>query len=310
MERVQKREASINLKLLNELRFAAMLCCALLFPALAVAQSPGNTLLVVAHPDDEYYFAATIYRMATQLHGRVDELIITDGEGGFRYSTLAEPYYKKSLTVEAVGREDLPAIRREEALNAGKVLGIRRHFFLNQKDDNFTTDEEDGQKHGWNSALITSKIEALVEKEHYQNIFSILPRSTTHGHHQAATALAAMAIRNLPEQIRPVLFGFDTNASAFVPGHEVQDSQGWRSTYAYAFDRTTKFGFHDALSYEIVVDWMIAEHKSQGLLQTMCGKDPKEYIWVDFASTPKAKTAADSLFSMLDLRPTDQGGVR
>ena len=38
-----------------------------------------------------------------QLNGRVDELIITDGEGGFRYSTLAEPYYKKLLTNEAIG---------------------------------------------------------------------------------------------------------------------------------------------------------------------------------------------------------------
>jgi LmbE family N-acetylglucosaminyl deacetylase len=79
-----------------------MLYCTLLSSVFATAESPGKTLLVVAHPDDEYYFAATVYRMAIQLHGRVEELIITDGEGGFRYSTLAEPYYTKSLTVEAI----------------------------------------------------------------------------------------------------------------------------------------------------------------------------------------------------------------
>lgn len=67
------------------------------------AARPGKTLLVVAHPDDEYYCAATIYKMAVQLGGTVDELIITNGEGGCRYSTLAEAYYKKTLTVEAVG---------------------------------------------------------------------------------------------------------------------------------------------------------------------------------------------------------------
>jgi hypothetical protein len=50
----------------------------------------ANGLIVVAHPDDDYYFAATVYRMAVQLHGQVDELIITNGEGGFRYSILAE----------------------------------------------------------------------------------------------------------------------------------------------------------------------------------------------------------------------------
>ncbi|MBB6145051.1 LmbE family N-acetylglucosaminyl deacetylase [Silvibacterium bohemicum] len=285
-----------------------MLCCTLLLSSFAVAQSPGKTLLVVAHPDDEYYFAATVYRMATQLHGQVDELIITDGEGGFRYSTLAEPYYKKSLTVEAIGREDLPAIRREEALNAGRILGIKEHFFLNQKDDAFTTDEEDGPKHGWDAALIRGKIETLIKKEHYQYVFSILPRTTTHGHHQAATALAALAIHDVPENIRPVLFGFDTDATDFIPSRQVQHPQGWRSTYAYAFDRTTKFGFHDALSYQIVVDWMIAEHKSQGLLQTMCGKDPKEYVWVDFASAPNANAAANSLFGLLDFGAIHQAG--
>jgi len=121
-------------------RLIAVAMCAFLLQSFpASAEPPGKTLLVVAHPDDEYYFAATVYRMAVQLHGRVDELIITNGEGGFRYSTLAEPYYNKSLTVEKIGRAELPAIRRKEALNAGKIIGIKRHFFLNQKDDNFTT---------------------------------------------------------------------------------------------------------------------------------------------------------------------------
>jgi len=282
-------------------RLIAVAMCAFLLQSFpASAEPPGKTLLVVAHPDDEYYFAATVYRMAVQLHGRVDELIITNGEGGFRYSTLAEPYYNKPLTVEKIGRAELPAIRRKEALNAGKIIGIKRHFFLNQKDDNFTTDEEDGPEHGWSSELIANKIESLVKKEHYQYVFSILPRTTTHGHHQAATMLAARAIHNLPEDIRPVLLGFDTDATEFFPRRPEQYPQRWSTNYAYAFDRTTRFGFQDALSYQIVVNWLIAEHKSQGLLQTMCGKDPKEYIWIDLDSTSEAEDAAQPLFRQLD----------
>jgi hypothetical protein len=76
----------------------------------------------------------------------------------------------------------------------------------------------------------------------------------------------------------------------------------WASTHAYVFDRTTKFGLHGALDYQIVVDWMIAEHKTQGLLQTMCGKDPKEYAWIDLASGPHSQAVADSLFRTLGLR--------
>jgi LmbE family N-acetylglucosaminyl deacetylase len=290
-------------------RLAASLLCMLLLPVLVYAESAGKTLLIVAHPDDEYFFAATAYRMAVQLHVQVDELIITDGEGGFRYSTLAEPYYNKSLAVEAIGRRELPAIRRKEALRAGRILGINRHFFLNQRDEGFTTDEKDGLNHGWNSPFITDKIVALLRREHYQYVFSILPRSTTHGHHQAATAFATKAIHSLPERIRPVLLAFDTDPTDFIPAQNVQDPLGWPLTYAYAFDRTSRFGFQNALDYQIIVNWMIAEHKSQGLLQTLCGKDPKEYIWIDFASSPEASQSAKSLFGLLNFGSIHLGGL-
>jgi N-acetylglucosamine malate deacetylase 2 len=300
----------MSLKLLHRHRFAVVYLAVLLFAIWTWAEPPGKTLLVVAHPDDEYYCAATVYRIAVQLGGIVDELIITDGEGGFRYATLAEPYYGKSLTTEAIGRKELPAIRRNEAINAGKVLGIRKHFFLGQKDDSFTLDADDGPKYIWNSAFITASIVTLVKNEHYKYVFSILPRSTTHGHHQAATALAASAIHDLPKDLRPVLLGFDTDGAKFVPPLHTAESPMWSSSYIYALDRTTKFGFHNALSYQIVVNWMIAEHKSQGLLQTMNNKDPKEYIWIDLASNPHAQDAAGSLFHLLDATVISNGDLK
>jgi LmbE family N-acetylglucosaminyl deacetylase len=52
----------------------------LLAAAPASAGQP-KVLLVVAHPDDEYTFAATVYRVAKELGGAVDEVIITDGAG-------------------------------------------------------------------------------------------------------------------------------------------------------------------------------------------------------------------------------------
>jgi len=265
----------------------------------AAAKPPGKTLLIVAHPDDEYYFAATVYRMAVQLGGSVDELIITNGEGGYHYSALAEPYYKKALTTEAIGRRELPVIRKKEAIAAGKVLGIRRHFFLGQKDERFTTDEEEGPKHSWDTAFVNSKIEALLKRRHYQYVFTLLPRTTMHGHHQAATTLAVDAVRTLRVEIRPVVLGFDTDPKPYASSVREGDSMRWAETYAYAFDRTTPFGYQNSLSYQIVVNWMIAEHKSQGLLQTMVNKDPKEYMWVDVDSAQDALAAANRLFQTL-----------
>jgi len=44
--------------------------------------------------------------------------VITNGEGGYRYSLLAEPVYGVALTDEAVGRAALPEIRKRGLLTA------------------------------------------------------------------------------------------------------------------------------------------------------------------------------------------------
>jgi len=268
--------------------------------ATLLGQTPAKILIVVAHPDDEYYFTATTYRIAKELHGTVDELIITNGEGGFHYSTFAEAYYDKPLTREASGRKELPAIRREEALQAGKIIGIRDHYFLDQRDEQFTTNMEEGLSRLWNTSFVTSEIADLIRGQQYQFVFSVLPRASTHGHHQAATILAARAIHSLPEAIRPVLLAFDTDAQDYSPVRGRPETQEWLKPFSFAFDRNQPLGFHGALSYQIVVSWLIAEHKSQGLLQTMCNREPKEYAWVDSVSCPGATAKAEQLFQEIN----------
>ena len=72
-------------------------------PPTAAAPAPVRALIVVAHPDDESCFAATVYEITHNLGGTVDQLVITNGEGGYRYSLLAESFYGVALTDEAVG---------------------------------------------------------------------------------------------------------------------------------------------------------------------------------------------------------------
>ena len=119
------------------------ICLILAFSLLSVvkAQTPPTVLIVIAHPDDETGFAATVYKITHELHGNVDLALITNGEGGYKYSTLAEDYYHLELTDEKVGRENLPRIRKQELMNAGKIIGIRNYFFLDQWDRKYTTNE-------------------------------------------------------------------------------------------------------------------------------------------------------------------------
>jgi LmbE family N-acetylglucosaminyl deacetylase len=129
--------------------------------------SPGTTpsvLIVVAHPDDESCFSATVYQITHNLHGNVDQFIITNGEGGFRYALLAEPFYGLQLTTEAVGRASLPEIRKHEVLSAGKILGIRNHFFLDQRDLRFTRDIQEVMDHHWQNKVVIGKIQRRLEE--------------------------------------------------------------------------------------------------------------------------------------------------
>jgi hypothetical protein len=66
--------------------------------------------------------------------------------------------------------------------------------------------------------------------------------------------------------------------------------------------RLDSFGPGRALSYNIVVNWVIAEHKSQGLFQTEAGKHSQENFWVFDTNTLHATETAANLFQLLKQR--------
>ena len=144
-----------------------------------------RVLLVVAHPDDEYAFAATTYRLTKELGAVVDQVVITNGEAGFRYSQLAESYYGVALTHEEVGRSRLPEIRKRETLAAGRILGIREHYFLDQKDARYTLDATEAARI-WDTPAVTEFLTRLMKRGRYQYVFVLLPTVGTHGHHREA----------------------------------------------------------------------------------------------------------------------------
>jgi LmbE family N-acetylglucosaminyl deacetylase len=254
-------------------------------------------LIVVAHPDDEYAFAATIYRLTRELGWAADLIVITNGEAGYRYSALAEAVYGVELTKERDGRSRLPAIRRRETLNAGKVLGIRYTHFLEQQDSGFAIDSANASTVNWDRPRILGFVGGLLQRERYDALFTLLPTRETHGHHRAATLLALEAAAALPEEHRPLLLAAEAFASPAPAQHfdglaEHPLSRTLSSEPAFAFNRNTAFGYRNALNYQIVVNWFIAEHKSQGLFQTDSGKHQLEEFWLFAASGSGAETRA------------------
>jgi len=263
-------------------------------------------LIVAAHPDDEYAFAATTYRLTRELGWTADHVVITNGEGGYRYSALAEAIYGVDLTDESHGRSRLPAIRKRETLAAGKVLGIRRHYFLDQRDSGFATDAATAPVNNWDRASVLSFLTGLLQRERYDAVFTLLPTPGTHGHHRAATLLALEPAATLPEDRRPLLLAADPCAATdpieiyrAIPGQPLFRTLGEKP--AFIFNRDASFGYRDALNYQIVVNWFIAEHKSQGLFQTDSGKHQLEQFWLFEGSGRDAESRARELAANLKL---------
>ena len=171
-----------------------------------------------------------------------------------------------------MGVRTLAAIRKEEALRAGKMLGIRHHYFLDQRDLGFDTDAASAESGNWDRARIRSFLSGLLANERYDAIFTLLPTAETHGHHRAATVLALETVAHLPDGHRPLIFGAIHGPRPTLRSlSQSSPAQPLTRTVDPApvitFHRDSSFGYRNALNYQIVVNWVIAEHKSQGLFQ-------------------------------------------
>ena len=266
-------------------------------PPVASAAGPVRALIVVAHPDDESCFAATVYEMTHNLGGTVDQLVVTNGEGGYRYSLLAEQYYGIALTDEATGRRALPEIRKRELLEAGRIMGITNHFFLDERDVRYTQGIEEVLGEHWNAGVVPGEVERRLVAGDYDFVFTLFPSPGTHGGHKAATITALDAVQRLTGA-KPVVLGCQTARS----GDEKPPSwTGFESAKhpfsvlpeVYTTDRKVKFGFKDALDYQIIVNWVIAAHKSQGQFQNGVNRsDREEFVILESGTGDKAAEGA------------------
>ncbi len=278
---------------------------------LCIAQqiAPPKVLLINAHPDDETGAAIAIYKITHDLKGKVDLAVITNGEGGYKYSTLAEPVYGAEITDEAIGRELLPSIRKRELMNGGKIMGIRNYFFFDQKDNKYTLDLQNVISTVWDTVLVKRRLTDIIAKGGYDYIFCLLPVPETHAHHRAATIFALRTVLEMEPAKRPVVLGVsganknDTVKTKFSMLTGFPETAISSSAPIFQVDKTTPFGFKGRLNYKIIANWVIAEHKSQGVMQLyMNGGDLEQYYYFNINDQNKIGTT-QALFNELQKVP-------
>lgn len=227
-----------------------------------------SVLLVAAHPDDEYYCAATLYRIARELGGLVDQVIVTDGAGGHRFAGLAGHVY--GLDLREGGRDHalLPEVRREESRRAGKLLGLRQTDFLGEPDPGFTLEEADAYR-AWKVHKVEHHIEQKLMSVAYDAVFVLSPQPAEHGHHKAVASITKRVVSLMEPSQRPCLF-------AVQPAHSARPTV---EAPVFEFHRSRPVERAESLTYSVIVNWLIAEYKSQGLFQLESGRHDCERFW-------------------------------
>jgi LmbE family N-acetylglucosaminyl deacetylase len=273
----------------------------------AAAGDSVRVLIVVAHPDDDAMFAGTVYKLTHLLNGEVDLALVTDGSGGFRYAQLAEPVYGLRLTDETVARQYLPAIRKRELMAGGAIVGIRNYFFLDEYDHAYTENVDTVLTHVWDAGRVRSRLRRIMRERGYDFVFVHLPIEAFHGHHKAATILALEAAAQLDGDARPVVLGAFVGArgdAALLDFRGLPDYPITRIAAGmppFVFDLTEPIDPAGRLDYRIVVNWLIAEHKSQGTMQLLMGRDGAELerYWYFAANPADGAARAERLFARL-----------
>lgn len=292
-------EPVMNARILNV--SVLILAVTLSAPISAVAQP--EILVVTAHPDDEAMFAATMYRVTHDVGGAIDLALVTDGSGGFRYATLGESIYGLKLTDEAVARKHLPAIRKRELMEGGAIVGLRNYFFLDQPDPAFTTNLDTVLTYQWNTEEVKQRLRTIMLRG-YDFVFVHLPIENFHGHHKAASLLAIEIAQSLPPEIQPVVLGSFISIGDSPPP-PFRELDGYPVTRVmdrdpFIFDRNRPIGLNDRLNYHIIVNWLIAAHKSQGTMQLFMNRGDIENFWVFESNPPDAYERAARLFEAIN----------
>jgi len=254
-------------------KLSTLLAILILFVSSAIQAQGPKVLVVTAHPDDETSFSVTMFKITHELKGTVDMAVMTDGGGGFADSQLGAMYYGLPLTDSVTARTHLPMLRKQEILNAGKIMGVRNIYFMEQPDDWYTTDITpyiSGKN--WDIGYVEKRMDRLLAERGYDFIITMVPHAGQHGHHKTSVLMALRALQRYKGPNKPIIIAGSSMSANSKPS-DFTMLDGYPETKLkpnapkFTLNRAFRFKENDKVSYKIVADWVISEYKSQGAIQ-------------------------------------------
>jgi LmbE family N-acetylglucosaminyl deacetylase len=254
-------------------KLSTLLAVVILFISPSLWAQGPKVLVVTAHPDDETGFSVTMFKITHELKGTVDMAVMTDGGGGFADSQLGAMYYGLPLTDSVTARTHLPMLRKQEILNAGKIMGVRNIYFMEQPDDLYTTDITpyiSGKN--WDIGYVEKRMDRLLAERGYDFIITMVPHAGQHGHHKTSVMMALRALQRYKGPNKPIIIAGSSMSANSKPS-DFTMLDGYPETKLkpnspkFTLNRAFRFKENDKVSYKIVADWVISEYKSQGAIQ-------------------------------------------
>lgn len=144
-------------------------------------------LLVFPHPDDEAFSCSGAVRLYANMGVPVTYACLTLGEMG---RNLGNPPFAT--------RESLPEIRRSELKAAVEAMGIKDLRMMGLRDK--TIEFEDDEK-------MVKLVSDLIEELNPSLIFTFYPGFAVHPDHEATARAVVEAVRRMPKQQRPKIWG-------------------------------------------------------------------------------------------------------
>lgn len=143
----------------------------------------STVLGVFAHPDDEAFGPAGTLAKLAQAHD-VYTICITNGDAGI--NSLAKP---DSELNGSNNQPSLAEIRKEELLTAGKVLGVKKTFFLGYKDGSLSNNLYHE---------VASKIQNIVDDLKPEILLTYEPRGVSgHIDHVASSLITSFVFEKV-----------------------------------------------------------------------------------------------------------------
>ena len=232
----------------------------------ALAQGP-KVLIVTAHPDDETMFPVVVFKTTHELKGSADLALLTDASGGFN-GMVASSYFGMNMLDSAVGRKNLPRIRKQEMRASGDILGVKNYYFFDQRDDFYNRDEKPYlQGKRWNMAYVERRLDSILTAGKYDYVFCLIPHEGQHAHHKTASLSALRAVQRYKGPKKPIVLGGQSqnkgNTFRFTELAGYPETRISLTAPVFSFDRSYTFGEDNKHSYMIVADWVKAAHKTQ-----------------------------------------------